>query len=98
MRPAQLGVIPGTFSSSSTVAWLISMRISGGGAVAEVAYGLLGSRSWIFAIPARDAQRIASAIAANIVPVRTAPLSACSGAVGKRAIENCINNVRTNAP
>src|ERR1035438_611261 len=63
----------------------MSMRASGGGAVAEVAYGLLGSRSWFCAIPVREAQRIASVIAARVAPVRTAPFSACSGAGCKRA-------------
>jgi hypothetical protein len=62
----------------------MSMRASGGGAVAEVVYGLLGSRSWFCAIPAGDTQRMATAIAINLVPVRTAPLSACSVTGGKR--------------
>jgi hypothetical protein len=32
MRPAQLGVMPGTLRSSAAEAWLMSMRSSGGGA------------------------------------------------------------------
>ncbi len=88
MRPAQLGVKPGTLASSSALAWLMSTRASGGG-MAFVFAEVCGpaDRAWLNVPLAAEATQIASkAIAVNFLRPCTHPFSAYSWAGSKKTI------------
>jgi hypothetical protein len=78
MRPAQLGVNPGTFASSAALAWLMSTRASGGGMdlVFADACGAEADCDWLNALFANAAMQTASTgMAANCFPARTGSVS-----------------------
>src|ERR1700678_1019514 len=87
MRPAQLGVKPGTLASSSALAWLMSTRASGGGAVFFCADACGAAVcAWLNAPLAAVAMQAAStAIAANWFRAGTHSFSACLTARGKKS-------------
>src|ERR1700723_1667190 len=88
MRPAQVRVIPGTFINSSTLARLMSILASGGGACADVFGAPLESRSEVCDVAVRHMPSSARVNIANRMRDCTAPFCANPSAVCNKQFDN----------